>query len=198
LRLLIPARAAVLAVTLCSAQASGSHGHGSETEPRAPASSGIETYRLSLDTLKRAFQAYRNVLETVAQQPGLLERIRAEAACLPESETTGRDKLSLLMNRLERTEPTLAAAFRRAGTSPKEVGTVMETLAGSMIVYGIIENTTENERYSSNKNVEFIKNNKKTISAMLSEFAASGKRFSALIEGTQEPDEEPGGEVPGK
>lgn len=194
MRLLIPARAAVLAATLCSAQASG----GPEAAPLKLHQGENETYRLSLDTLKRAFQAYRNVLETVAQQPGLLERIRAEAACLPESEAAGRDKLSLLMSRMERTEPALAAAFRKAGTSPKEAGMAMEVLARSMIIYGIIENTTENERYSSNKNVAFIKNNKKTISAMLSEFAASGKRFSALIEGTQEPDEEPGGEEPGK
>jgi hypothetical protein len=82
-------------------------------------------------------------------------------------------------------DPRIAAAFAKAGTTPKEAGLTMETLVGSMLGSAMLEASGKKAvelPAGVKENVEFARANKAAIQAAFERMATLAKKHPSLAE----------------
>jgi hypothetical protein len=153
-----------------------------------PPNSRIDSFRLSMPKINATLSAYASLIETVVADPALAARFKAEKKKLPD--TNGRDTLSLTAARLQGVEPRVAAAFTKAGISPKEAGMTMECLVGVILGAGMLEATKgEASKLPAyvTENIAFYQQNKEAIKTAFQQFQSVAAKAGPALE---EEDEE--------
>ncbi len=162
-----------------------------------PSAAETDSFRLTMPKIRAALQAHVNVLEAAAADKALLQRLKQEHRKLEDEDTNGRNESNMVAERLIGNEPALAAAYLKAGITPKEAGMVMETMAGAMLGQAM----AESGNVSMDKlpkgfvvdNLTFVKQNKDQIMAAMQELSGAAKKYEAVareMEGKGEAEED--------
>ena len=149
-----------------------------------------EAFRLSMPKIQATLSAYTNLFDVLAHDPTLVARWKAEKAKL--TDTNGRDTLSLVSQRLS-SDPRVAAAFTKAGITPKEAGMTMETLVGSMLGAAMLESAGAKAGLPKGfvkENVDFAKAHKDEIAAAMQKMAEAAKKYPQLAKVLEDDEEE--------
>jgi hypothetical protein len=152
--------------------------------PSKPSKAEVDAFRLSMDKVKAMTAAYSNLLELLANNPKLQEQWKAESRKQKDDDGNGRDELSAVAQRLMQTNPQVAAAFSKAGTSPKEAGMTMETIAGGMIGLAMAEGAGVKKpdlpKGPARDNIEFIQTHKAEIMDILGQMKSLRAKYPQL------------------
>jgi hypothetical protein len=152
--------------------------------PSKPSKAEVDAFRLSMDKVKAMTAAYSNLFELLANNPKLLEQWKAESRKQKDDDGNGRDELSAVSQRLMQTNPQVAAAFSKAGTTPKEAGMTMETIAGGMMGLAMAEGAGVKKldlpKGSARDNIEFIQAHKPEIMEILGQMKSLQAKYPQL------------------
>jgi hypothetical protein len=165
--------------------------------PSKPSKAEVDAFRLSMDKVKAMTAAYSNLLELLANNPKLQEQWKAESRKQKDDDGNGRDELSAVAQRLMQTNPQVAAAFSKAGTTPKEAGMTMETIAGGMMGLAMAEGAGVKKldlpkgsaRDNIRDNIEFIQAHKTEIMDILGQMKSLQAKYPQLKLGDDSDDQ---------
>ena len=147
-----------------------------------PSHQEAESFRLTLPLVQSTISAYSSLIELLASDPGLAEKFKQADKSL--TDTNGRDTMSLVSQKLQATEPRVAAAFQKAGISAKTAGMTMECLIGVMLGDGMLQgskaDTSKLPPYVA-ENLAFYRQNKVQIQEEFKRFTAVSKKAASVL-----------------
>lgn len=146
------------------------------------ASPETDSFRLTMPLVDGTIAAYSNLIELLASDPALAEKFRQANKSLPD--TNGRDTLSLASLKLQTSESRIAAAFAKAGVTPKNAGMTMECLVGVMLGDGMLQSvkgdTSKLPAYVA-ENLAFYRQNKTAIQEAFKRFQAVSQKAASVF-----------------
>jgi hypothetical protein len=147
-----------------------------------PSQQEAESFRLTMPLVQGTISAYSNLIELLASDPALAERFKQVDKSLTDK--NGRDTMSLVSQKLQTTEPRIAAAFQKAGVTAKTAGMTMECLIGTMLGDGMLQgakaDTAKLPAYVT-ENLAFYRQNKAEIQEAFRRFTAVSKKAESVF-----------------
>jgi hypothetical protein len=128
-----------------------------------------QTLLLTMPRVKAAVASQKNVFKALEADPALAARFRAAAPKVKRiQDANGSPSLSTAVMKMVASEPKLADAYTKAGTTPKEVEAIFEALTECLL-----EDSMPDQAKAKTQNVTFLRNHSREIELLLKDYSAS-------------------------
>jgi hypothetical protein len=137
-----------------------------------------------MPNVKASIQALINLGDTFVADPALFKRFKAAQAKLEQAEhSNGADTFAATAEKLESSEPKIAAAFKKAGVTSRTAGMTISTLTACMVGIAMMEQTGGKSDPSNvfvKENMDFVKANKAELMTVLKDLQEKSAKYKEL------------------